>query len=164
MGLVCELYRVSDTFIHALLENPAQAAAVVEARFEREDSKYRKDNDLNSQMDKAWDIAFFLLKEADPTQKVLANIYGTKFDPTGFESLAYITAAQVTEIDLILSGLTIAQIRQAYNLDKMLEENIYRADAFTLDNWDYIKKHIDAIIAIFKRAAEAKQGIIINFT
>lgn len=164
MGIVCELYRASDSLIAQIAANPQEAEAFVTENFASVYGSLHNDNTVSS-MDKAWAIAFFMLKEADTSPgKVLSGWRGKRFDENDYDSPYYLTSEQVKSMSAALSQLTMEDVKAAYNLEKMEAEDVYRAGWHTLEQWSYIKAHIDAIINTFKNAAEAGEGIIINYS
>ncbi|MCW4470394.1 YfbM family protein [Flavobacterium sp. MFBS3-15] len=164
MGIVCELYRASDKLIAEIASHPQGATNFVNENFANVEGDLPGDG-TESSMDKGWDVAFFLLKEADPSpNKVLSGWRGKAFDESNYDTPYYLTSNQVKAMAPVLAALNHQDIKNAYNLEKMETEEVYRAGSYILNQWDYFIAHTNEIIDIFKKAAENNEGIIINYS
>jgi hypothetical protein len=45
----------------------------------------------------------------------------------------------------------------------MIENNVYKADFFDQNNWNFLMLHINTIKNAFQKATENENGIIINY-
>lgn len=164
MGIVCELHRASDALIEQIAAYPAEAATFVTDNFNSIYGKHHNDDTI-TYLGKGWDIAFFLLKEADPSsEKVLSGWRGEAFDEKDFDTPYYLKAAQVKVMAPVLAEITEGEIKDAFNYEKMREEYVYRAHPGIPENWDWIIELANDIISAFQKAAEANDGLIINFS
>lgn len=67
------------------------------------------------------------------------------------------------EIYQAIEKITEEEIRAIFNVQKMIEQNVYNADFFNESNWDFLMLHINTIKNAFRKATEKENGIIINY-
>lgn len=164
MGIVCELYRASDSLIAEIATEPEQAAEFVTENFNSVSGAFHND-DTVTYLDKGWNVAFFLLKEADRSPgKILSGWVGKAFKEKDYDTPYYLTSSQVKVMAALLTALSEEEIKSAYNFEKMEAEHVYRANRGVLQHWEAWFELIKQIIDTFKRASKANDGIIINFS
>ncbi|MFC7773033.1 DUF1877 family protein [Flavobacterium sp. GCM10027622] len=159
--MICEFYRIDDKNITKLknLSEDKLSEFLVE-NYSSVYGQYHKQNDTVFSLDKAWDVARFLLKTNDSTaDKILDNIFGEPFDENSYEIYNYLLSDKVKNINQILLKIQIDDLYKEYDEEKMISQNVYKASGF---HWTFIKQHIETISAAFKKAAEQNDGLIIN--
>ncbi|MEW7289388.1 DUF1877 family protein [Aquimarina sp. 2304DJ70-9] len=153
MGIICELYRISDSEIEELKKiQPEVAEEFLDENYASIYGKYHKENDTVFSMDKGWAVTRFLIQECDiSTNKVLS-----KLDDQ------FIKSDDVKLIHKMLELIRIEDLQNVYDQKKLIENNIYRAkyDFY----WEYIDNyHLKIYKSGFKRASELNDGIAINY-
>ncbi|RZJ53369.1 MAG: DUF1877 family protein [Flavobacterium sp.] len=162
MGIVCEFYLVDDQFINGFSEDPQAYEYDFSENYTDPDGKFHNEGVSNFYTDKAWDIASFLIQENDTSQeKILSGLLGQPLED--IERLSYIKSFDVAKMNEIMSLISLQQITEAYNEEKMQDPYVYNAGWFTKEsNWDYILDHVKTIFEAFKKAAEGNKGIIVS--
>ena len=166
MGIVCGFYRIKDEIIDQFLKNPTWAYHFISENYQSVSGQYHIEDDTAFSIDKAWDIARFLLQQCDSSpQKNLTSLYGEKINKTSIytDCLHYIKSQMVERIHMALSHISTECIMKVYDRDKMIEDEVYRADWWDVIDWEYILSHIQTIKNAFAKANEQKEGIIVDF-
>lgn len=166
MGFVCEFYRIDDETIDQFLKNPIWADHFIAENYRSVSGQYYIEDDTAFSIDKAWDIARFLLQQCDSSpQKDLTALYGETIDKTCLytDCLRYIKSQKVEKIHLALSQISTECIMKVYDRDKMIEDEVYRADWWDVIDWKYILSHTQTIKNAFAKANEQNEGIIVDF-
>ncbi len=165
MGIVCGLYRFSKETIEQLKSKPEQAQAYIDENYTWVSGKYHIQDEITFEIDKAWDIARFLLIKCDPTiDKKLAHLYGIPINPDdGWDAPRYIDPENVQAVHDTLQMISVEQLVDANDQKEMVQNNVYAADWWDEPDWDYFKFHIETIKKAFAKAAENGNGIIMNF-
>jgi len=165
MGVVCGLYRMNKATIEQLKNHPEQAQAYIDENYARVSGQFHIDDELTFEMDKAWDIARFLLQKCDPTNdKKLKLIDGSSFIPAdGWDAPRYIDPEKVPAVHDTLQMITLQQMVDANDQEEMIQKNVYAAEWWDEPDWDYFQSHIETIKKAFAKAAENRDGLILNF-
>ncbi len=153
MGIVCELYRISDSKIEELKKlDPDIAEEFLDENYANIYGKYHKQNDTVFSMDKGWAVTRFLLQECDNSSNKILNKLDERF----------INSNDVKLISKVLELIKIADLQRVYNQDKSIKNHIYGAkyDVY----WGYIDNyHLKLYKTGFKRASELNDGIATNY-
>ena len=165
MGIVCGFYRINNQLVDYLKDNPEDAYNYLGENYSSVNGKYHIDGDIVFHIDKAWDIAKFLLRKSDLTSdKVLQKLDGINIGPTNDgDGLRYIPHNHVKEIHGALEQLSREKLVAAYNQQELIENHVYRADWFAKPDWEYIFSHVDTMRKAFSRATETGDNIIVHF-
>ncbi len=153
MGIVCELYRMSDSEIGKLEKlSYDDAEEFLDENYASIDGKYHKQNDTVFSMDKGWGITSFLLQQFDNSEDKVLNSLNQRF----------IKSDVTRRINSILKSVEIEDLIPYYDKTKLLENGMYGAKRdFT---WDYIDKyHLRLYKLAFERASELNHGITLNY-
>ncbi|SHL12520.1 DUF1877 family protein [Flavobacterium chilense] len=160
MGIVCGLHLIDDEFIDQFLESPEESENYFLEHYVNPDGKFHNEGENFFYLDKAWDIASFLIVENDTSEeKVLSNLFGQFLKDSDW---SYIKTIDVVKKNIVMSQISLQQIDEAYNESKMQDPYVYNAGYFTkTNNWDYILNHVKIIFTAFKKATENGKGIIV---
>ena len=158
MGMICAYYRVHDNLIDKFIQNPDKADIWITQRSETEKSEIYD-------LDKAWDIAQFLIKECDRTEaKILEKVIrkANFFEKVNIliNSPRYLKSKEVKEIWSELRRIEEQELKASWNKQKMLSERVYRSDWFTMKSWDYIMEHVNTVKEAFYQASKNDEGLI----
>ena len=157
MGIILELYRMSDSDIEELRKlNTEDQEEYLNENYSNIYARYHKEDDIVFYMDKGWDIAIFLLKDKDTSEdKILQALDGT-----------YIESREVRSINTIFEVIINERIKDSCDREKMIENRVYRSNKLEPwggdDFWRYIDFHLQTFKAAFARAAELNEGIVLN--
>ncbi len=153
MGIVCELYRISDSEIEELKKlNPGIAEEFLDENYASRYGKYHKENDTVFSMDKGWAVTRFLIQECDNSPNKILNKLDDRF----------IKSNDVKVINKMLELIEIEDLQRVYNQDKLIENHVYHAKYDV--HWEYIDNyHLKLYKSGFKRASELNDGIVINY-
>lgn len=164
MGIVGEFYRVEDEVIDYYRQHPEKSNDFFDENFSYVDGKYHNEPDRHYYTDKAWAVAIFLMQTCDKSaNKVTSKIKGQLFDPSDWDTPSYIKSTLAKEIANALENITEAELRSAYNKDKMLAQKIYGAESVDDSNWeDYHLIYTKNFISAFQAAKKYGHGIVIN--
>jgi hypothetical protein len=163
MGIVCEIYCIKKNIVKELIGDPKKFEEYLIEIYTNSDSENHFEGKNFFYLDKAWDIALFLLRENDSSSdKLLSKLEGALVHKE-MEGCSIISSEEVKLINQILINISENEIETAYDLNKMQEEEIYRAGWFTKkDNWEYILKHVKTIQQAFSIASNEGLTIIIR--
>lgn len=158
MGIVCELYRMSDSDIGKLKEmNPDEAENFLYENYANTEGKYHKYNDTVFSMDKGWAIARFLIKQNDKSEDNFLKILDQNF----------IESENVKRVSSLFNTLESDKIKALCDRKLMVENRVYlakRLETWTESNyWNYILPHIETFKKAFKKASELNSGIAFGF-
>ncbi|WP_236582261.1 YfbM family protein [Sphingobacterium spiritivorum] len=160
MGMIANLLRVTTSELEAYLKDSSLL----------EDSIYNDEEDTENlvDIDKSWDgIIFLLTGQSLATAKhnlVRILFSGQIIDEEqdlGYGPAHYLTAEQVAELNGEISAITIADLKQRFNPEKMNELEIYPIiwdegdDAF-----DYLADGFLTLQNVFAEATKNKEAII----
>ncbi|GAA0728486.1 hypothetical protein GCM10009430_37700 [Aquimarina litoralis] len=152
MGIICELYRISDSKIEELKKlDPDIAEEFLDENYAYIYGKYHKQNDTVFSLDKGWGVTRFLLQECDNSSDKILNKLDKRF----------IKSNDVKLINKVLELIEIGDLKKVYNKDKLIKNHIYGAkyDVY----WEYINNyHLKLYKSAFKRASELNDGIATN--
>lgn len=152
MGLVCELYRVSDVDIDELSQlSYEELEDFLDENYAWVDGKQHYQNDIVFSMDKGWDIIKFLLKKVTYPKNTILNRLDERFVKSKEAKLIYD----------IIKDITIDDLMQVLNTAEMIEKKVYKAE---ISDKKYINYHLETYKAGFKKASEFNSGIIIHFS
>ena len=153
MGIICELYRISDSEIEKLNKlNSEQAEEFLDENYASIYGKYHKENDTVFSMDKGWGITRFLIQECDKSKSGILAELNNRF----------IKSDNVKLINEIIKSIEIQDLESAYDKEKLIENHVYNAK-YEVD-WEYINKyHLKLYKSAFNRASELNDGIAINY-
>lgn len=162
MGFICEFYRVEDKIIDQFIGNPKEFERYFYDSYVNPFGEFHREGDNFFYTDKAWDIAMYLLKSNDSSKdKILDKIEGTEVSKYA-DGFSYIKSQDVKSINNEMRNITIDQVLEVYDDEKMIEDGIYRAGWFTKsDNLDYILDHVKTIQEAFQKSSENNDGILI---
>jgi Domain of unknown function (DUF1877) len=164
MGIVCEYYIIENEIIDNLKSESENAQNWIDENYSSVNGKYHIENDIVFVIDKGWAVAKYLLKECDITsEKILNSIDGTEINKIEYDFPKFIYSEKVKEIYKMIETITEEKIRKVFNVEKMIENNVYNADFFDESNLDFLMLHIDTIKNAFRKATENENGIIINY-
>lgn len=149
MGIICELYRISDSNIEELKTMcPEKAEELLTNNYAYVYGKYHKQNDTVFSMDKGWAITRFLLQECNNKLEKLNE--------------RYLKSHDVKLIAKILENIKIKDLKNIYDQEQLIQNEIYRAKYEV--SWKYIDDyHLKLYKSGFKRASEFNSGIVINY-
>ncbi|WP_299339468.1 DUF1877 family protein [uncultured Psychroserpens sp.] len=153
MGIICELYRLSDSEIEELKKlNIDDAEEYLDEKFAWVDSVYHKQNDTVFSMDKGWGITRFLIQEYDKSpNKILAKL-----------NERFVKSNDVKLINKELESIEIEDLKNIYNQEKLIENHVYHANYEV--HWEYINNyHLKLYKSGFKKASELNSGIAITY-
>ena len=152
MGIVCELYRISDSEIEKLTKlKPEIAEEFLDENYSWVEGKLHSIDNTVFSMSKGWDITKFLLKKADfSTYKILTELDGK-----------YIKSDKAKEVNKVLNKITIEQLMDLYDQIELIENDVYRAEVEK--NKEYIEYHLNYYKSAFKKASELNDGIVIHY-
>ena len=158
MGIVCELYRISDSEIEELKKLNAEAAEeFLDENYAYIYGKYHRQNDTVFSMDKGWDITRFLIKQKDNTEDKFLNILDSK----------YIESGKAKRVNELLCGINDDGIKEVCDRKLMTEKQVYlakRLEDWTEPNfWNYILPHLETYKKAFQKAVELNHGIVFHF-
>ncbi|MFI0431222.1 DUF1877 family protein [Mariniflexile sp. HMF6888] len=158
MGIVCELYRMSDSKIEELKKIESEVAEeFLDENFASIFGKYHKENDTVFSMDKGWDITRSLIKQKDDTKDKFLKILDSK----------YIESGKVKRVNELLCGISNDGIKEVCDRKLMAENQVYLAKRLENWNetnfWNYILPHLDTYKKAFKKASELNHGIVFHF-
>ena len=102
MGIICELYRVTDVMISELKTyTEDELLDHIEENYASVSGKYHKENDIVFYLDKAWDVSRFLIISSDTSEnKILQNLYGNPIEDK--VTYTYLLSNEVLKINKIL--------------------------------------------------------------
>ena len=150
MGIVCELYRLSDANIEELQKLSSEVIEeFLTENYACVDGIHHKQNDTVFSMDKGWDVTKFLLKKTDFSRNKILNELDNQ----------YIKSNLVKQIHQVLTDITIDQLLDLCDPNELIQNKVYRADIGK--NKAYIEYHLNVFKAGFKKAAELNSGIVI---
>jgi hypothetical protein len=163
MGIICELYCLENNIVKELIEFPKEFKDYLLENYTNPNSENHLEGENCFYLDKAWDIAMFLLRQNDSSNdKLLSKLEG-KLIHDEMEGFSIISSNEVKLINQILINISENEIETAYDMNKMQEEEIYRAGWFTKkDNWEYILKHVNIIQQAFSIASLKDLTIIVR--
>ena len=161
MSMIGNLLRVNK----AELEDYLKDSSLLENRIYNESEN--QENGL-ANIDKTWDAIIFLLtgesfsKAKDPLVKVLfsGQIIDEQQD-LGYGPGHYVTPEQVVDLNNQISKMTIADLKQKFDPEKMTELEIYPTmwdqgdDAF-----DYVAEGFSTLQDVYAEAAKNGEAII----
>ena len=161
MGMIGNLLRVTNAELEAYLEDSSLLEDKLYADKINEDEKF-------ADIDKTWDGIIFLLtgQSLDTAQHHLTRILfsGQIIDEDqdlGLGPAHYLTPEEVVELNNEISKITVADLKQNFNPEKMNELEIYPSiwnegdDAF-----EYLVEGFVSVQNIFASAAKNKEAII----
>ena len=152
MGIVCELYRMSDSEIEELKKlKPEVAEEFLDENYAYIYGKHHRRNDTVFSMDKGWGVTKFLLKKADFSTNKILNELDKK----------YIKSDIVKQINNVLTEITVDQLLDLCDPNELIQKDVYRAEIGK--SKENIKYHFELYKAGFKKAAELNNGIVINY-
>lgn len=158
MGIICELYRMSDSKIDELKKMESKVAEeFLDENFANIFGKYHKENDTVFSMDKGWDITRFLIKQNDNTENGFLKILDSK----------YIESGKAKRVNELLCGINSKSIKEVCDRKLMAEKQVYlakRLENWTEQNfWNYILPHLETYKKAFQKAVELNHGIVFHF-
>ncbi|MGJ1431135.1 YfbM family protein [Sphingobacterium spiritivorum] len=160
MGMIANLLRVTTSELEAYLKDSSLL----------EDNIYNDEEDAENlvDIDKSWDgIIFLLTGQSLATAKhnlVRILFSGQIIDEEqdlGYGPAHYLTAEQVAELNGEISAITIADLKQRFNPEKMNELEVYPIiwdegdDAF-----DYLADGFLTLQNVFAEATKNEEAII----
>lgn len=153
MGIVCELYRISDNEIEELEKlNPDKAEEFLDENYASIYGRFHKENDTVFSMDKGWAITRFLIQECDKSPNKILSKLNDRF----------VKSNDVKLINETLNSIEIDDLKKVYNKKKLIENYVYHAEYDV--HWEYIDNyHLQLYKSGFKRASELNNGIAINY-
>jgi hypothetical protein len=163
MGIICEFYCLENETIINLIDNPKDFEYYLTENHTNPDSENHLEGENFFYLDKAWDIAMFLLRQNDSSsEKLLSKLEGEPIHEE-MDGFSIINLQEVKSINQILSNISENEIENTYNIDAMEKANVYRARWFTKnDNWQYILNHVKTIQQAFMIASQKNQVIIVR--
>ncbi len=152
MGIICELYRMSDADIEELTRvDPGIAEKFINDNYGNVYGKFHKQNDTVFSLDKGWDVTKFLLKKADFSADKILNELDKK----------YINSSNVKRMNNVIKQLKIENLLDLCDPIELIKNNVYRAEIGK--NKENIEYHLNIYKSGFNRASEMNDGIVINF-
>lgn len=161
MGMIGNLLRVTNTELEAYLEDSSLLEDKLYADEINEDEKF-------ADIDKTWDGIIFLLtgQSLDTAEHHLTRILfsGQIIDEDqdlGLGPAHYLTPKEVVELNNEISKITVADLKQNFNPEKMNELEVYPSiwnegdDAF-----EYLVEGFESVQHIFAEAAKNKEAMI----
>jgi hypothetical protein len=160
MGIVQELYRVSDSDIDMLINiSPESAEEYLSENYSYVYGKYHLEGDTHFYLDKAWHVVHFLFLENDWSEsKSLQYLEGT---PLTSDGTYFIKSREVKIIYNILFQIPIENLKNSVDIDRMEREKIYRFQS--AKNWEHIEYYVNEMLKAFKKASECGDGLIKYF-
>lgn len=152
MGIICELYRISDADIDRL--EKLDTNDIEEILIEQYTSIYgaqHQPGDTVFSMDKYWDITRFLIIQTE------------RFPVDAAELLikTYIHSEEVKFIHEALRSIEIHDLMRAYHRETLIANHVYRAE-YDL-NWEFIDSHhLKVYKAAFAKASEMNSGVVVD--
>lgn len=165
MGIVCGFYRLNNEMLDILKSQPANSQVYLDKNYSWVNGKYHLAEDIVFLLDKAWDIAKFLLIKCDPSSDdVLNELFGSKIDINGdWDSPRYVQSEKVKEFHLIFGKISNEDLIKAYDQKEMIESHVYRADWWQFTDCDYILSHVNTIKRAFAKAAATGDNLVVHF-
>ncbi len=162
MGMICEIYIIDDSEIKMLISNPDTFDNYLTDNYSYIYGNKYIENETVFSMDKAWDIAKFLIKQNDKSKKnVLNKLDGLPISEKSYSGNNYILANEVIEINNWLSIIKSDDIMNS-NLESVNDDFVYRAEWLVPENWNYILEHFYTFQKAFSKAVEKNSGIVIS--
>ena len=163
MGIICEYYAIENSVFNSFINKPIEFEEYLYEKYGNPDGIYHLEGETFFYLDKAWDIAVFLLKQNDTTnKKILSKLYGKPINKE-MEGYSFINSEDVKLICEVITNLTEYQIENAYDEEKMIKDEIYKSGWLNKkNNWDYILNHVRTIQRAFTVASEKNNMLIIS--
>lgn len=165
MGMIGNLLRVTKAELEAYLKD---SSLLEDKIYNDEIREEDQENDRFADIDKTWDGIIFLLtgQSLDTAEHHLTRILfsGQIIDEDqdlGLGPAHYLTPEEVVELNNEISKITVADLKQNFNPEKMNELEIYPSiwnegdDAF-----EYLVEGFVSVQNIFASAAKNKEAII----
>ncbi|MEG0852186.1 MAG: YfbM family protein [Flavobacterium sp.] len=165
MGMIGNLLRVTKAELESYLED---SSLLEDKIYNDEVNDDEPENEKFVDIDKTWDGIIFLLtgQSLDTTESHLARILfsGQIIDEEqdlGLGPAHYLTPDEVVELNNEISTITVADLKQKFNPEKMTELQIYPTiwgegdDAF-----EYLADGFSSVQNIFANAAKNSEAII----
>jgi hypothetical protein len=163
MGIVCELYTIENSVFNNFVNKPKEFEDYLYENYGNPDGAYHLEDIAFFYLDKAWDIAMYLLIENDSSKEKILSKFEGEIIHKDMEGYNFINSNDVKLMNQILMNISEKEIESAYDVRKMQSKEIYRAGWFTKENnWEYILKHVKNIQLAFLIASEKNNTIIIS--
>jgi hypothetical protein len=163
MGLICELYRIDDTTIDKIVENPKWGFDFIFYNYAEVGGPFHKENDTVFSTDKGWSIADYLIFQFAKSKRVEVNVLGDKVEKgySGSDGLRVIKSQEVKRINEIIRQIDLSTISKFYNREDTITNDLYRADLIE-EVGDYVISHIAKIKEAYSKAAAENDGIVVR--
>jgi Domain of unknown function (DUF1877) len=163
MGMTCTLLRVTKSELEEYLND----SSLLEDRIYDDESEDEDENLID--IDKSWDGIIFLLtgqnfENADhPLLQVLfsGQIIDNEQD-LGYGPAHYLTPEQVTDLNNQISKITVEDLRQKYDPEKMTELDVYPNvwEDEGEESFEYLSDNFLEVQQLYSDASKNGQAII----
>lgn len=162
MGIICELYIIDDQEIQILINSPNTFEDYLMNNYASVFGAKHIEDETVFSMDKAWDIAKFLIKQNDTSQtKILSKLDGLPILENSYTGYSYILSKEVKEISKYLQCIHSHDIINT-NTATISDNFVYNSEWLQPENWSYILEHFYCFQNGFLKASEKNSGIVIS--
>jgi hypothetical protein len=161
MGRILELYRLSDAMIDKIHKDPVWAESYITNNYASVSGALHQQNDTVFSIDKAWDVARYLIQKYLVSKGSSYPIFGEHHHDELFnDEFLAIKSPQVQEINALLQEMQPEQLNAFYNKPE-IAELCYQGDWVEhLD--DYVLRHIATIKEAYQKAAAHEEGLVVR--
>ncbi|MBC7884571.1 MAG: YfbM family protein [Saprospiraceae bacterium] len=161
--MIGNLLRVTKTELEEILKD----SSLLESKIFTEDADDESPN--LTDIDKAWEGIIYLLTEQTiantdhPLVRVLfsGQIIDEEQD-LGYGPAHFLTPEQVAELNIEISKITIADLKEKYDPKKMMELEVYPTiwEQDGDDAFDYIREYFESLQQVYSDATKNGEAII----
>lgn len=161
MGRILELYRVSDTIIDKIHQDPEWAESYITNNYASVTGALHRQNDTVFSTDKAWDVARYLIQTYLATKGSSYPILGEHYHDELFnDEFLSVKSPQVREINDLLQEFELGQLNAFYSKQEIAEQCYQGNWVEHLD--DYVLRHIATIKEAYQKAAANGDGLVVR--
>lgn len=158
--MIANLLRVSKTELETYLND----SSLLEDVIYNEESE----NENLVDLDKTWDGIIFLLTGqsfGNSNHKLLSVLFSGQLideeQDLGYGPAHYLTPEQVADLNAEISSISIADLKQKFNPQKMVEEEVY-PEVWEEDDevFDYLAEGFETLQKVYADATKNNEAII----
>ncbi len=160
MSMIGNLLRVTQAELNEYLNN----SSLLESRIYNDET----DDSNLVDIDKAWEGIIFLLTGqclADADHPLLAVLFsGQVIDndqDLGYGPAHYVTPEQTVELNSQISQITVADLKQRFDPERMIELGIYpEIWDDSPETFEYLKEYFNIVQQVYREASSKNEAIV----